>query len=198
MRLGIVLFVGAVVLITFLSRLPAALLAPGAEGSALSQSAAANFTLNDQRGMPVSLSDFRGKVVVLSFLYALCPDICPITALKINQARSMLSLADQGRTISVAVSVDPEGDTPINRASFANAHGGLVFLGGSEDMLRPVWTAFTIDVRRQENGNRYTVDHRAVTYLIDPDGRLRRLFRDEAIEPARLAQAITTILQESP
>lgn len=198
LRIGIVLFVVAVVLITFLSRLPAALLAPGADGSALSGSAAPAFTLPDQRGAPVSLSDFQGKVVVLSFLYALCPDICPITATNVNQARALLSPADQARTVALAVSVDPVGDTAGNRASFADAHGGLIFVGGDEDELRPVWSAYTIDVRRQESGNRYTVDHRAVTYLIGPDGRLRRLFRDEAIEPDRLALAITTLLQESP
>lgn len=186
-----------VVLFTFLGRLPAALLAPGAEGSTLSGEPAPDFRLADQRGESLSLTNLRGKVVVLSFLYALCPDICPITATKVNQARSLLSPENDNRTVAVAISVDPEGDTPANRAAFADAHGGLIFLGGKEDDLRPIWDAYTIDVRRTETANRYTVEHRAVTYVIGPDGRLRRLFRDDAIEPDRLAQAITSILRES-
>ena len=89
-------------------------------GTSLGRSRVRGFRLRDEKGRLVSLADFRGKVVVLSFLYTHCTDYCPLTA-------ELLRHADEaaGRPSNVeylAVSVDPIGDTPESIATFEQQH----------------------------------------------------------------------------
>jgi cytochrome oxidase Cu insertion factor (SCO1/SenC/PrrC family) len=80
-----------------------------------------DFTLTDQSGQQVSMADQRGKLVLLTFLYTNCPDVCPLITQNLNQALQMLGpQRDDVRVL--AVSVDPEGDTPKAVDSYAKAH----------------------------------------------------------------------------
>ena len=73
-----------------------------------------DFTLTDQSGQKVSMADQRGKLVLLTFLYTNCPDVCPLITQNLNQALQMLG-AKRDDVRVLAVSVDPEGDTPKAR-----------------------------------------------------------------------------------
>src|SRR5579863_3326998 len=106
--IGIVLLVAALI---SLGVIPTPLTAPRLTGSILNPPAPApDFKLEDQLGQNVTLSEFRGKVVVLTFLYTTCPDTCPIVTEKLHQARADLG-SDAARTAILAVSVDPTNDT---------------------------------------------------------------------------------------
>src|SRR5947209_8914395 len=82
----------------------------GLEGTDLGSQPAPDFRLTDQFGKRVSLSQFRGKPVVLTFLYTHCPDVCPLTAEKLHT--TVLDLGkDASRVAVIAISMDPKGDT---------------------------------------------------------------------------------------
>lgn len=141
-----------------------------------------DFTLLDQDRRPIRLSQFRGKAVALTFLYAHCPDICPLIATKMHEA--YLQLGDAaGRVAFVAVSVDPGGDTPGAVREFLAIHHverELHYLSGSFAELRPVWANYYVgtDARGAAQAAGGTagpvpVDHTAIVYVIDPRGRLR-------------------------
>jgi protein SCO1 len=125
-----------------------------------------DFTLRDERGRTVRLSDFRGRVVALTFLYATCEDTCPTTAAQLGAA-----LDDAGGEVpALAVSVDPEGDTPQNASRFLverGLRGRMSFLLGSRAELAPVWKAYGIQPQGED------FEHSAYVLLIDKRGRQR-------------------------
>jgi protein SCO1/2 len=138
---------------------------------------APDFTLTDGiSGTPVTLSAQRGKVVVLSFLYTQCPDVCPLTAEQFRQAQQKLTSGERDRTLFVAVSVDPLHDTPAAVQAFARDHGlakGFLFLVGGAAQLQAVWSAYGI--RIEADPSAAGVGHSDAIYLIDAAGRARVL-----------------------
>ena len=94
----------------------------------------------DGTGQPRTLADFRGKVVLLTFLYTHCPDVCPLTALNLNTALGLVG--SQAKDVAVlAVSVDPLGDTPAAVRGFIRSHhlrAQFHYLMGSAPALEPV------------------------------------------------------------
>jgi protein SCO1 len=105
---------------------------------------ARDFRLTDEDGRRRSLSDARGKVVVLTFLYSTCRDLCPAQAAKIVQA---VTQAGAG-VVVYGVSVDPVGDTPERVREWLAVRGledaPVHFLIGSREQLAPVWAAYGI------------------------------------------------------
>ena len=77
--------------------------------------------LRNYLGRRVSLGEYRGKAVLVTFLYANCPDICPLIASNLRVALNLLGSRDSEVQV-IAVSVDPRGDTPANVARFVRAH----------------------------------------------------------------------------
>lgn len=142
-----------------------------------------DFSLPDQDGRIVSLSSFRGKVVALTFLYSHCPDVCPLIAERLHQTYQQLGQT-AGRVAFVAVSVDPNGDTPEAVRTFLAAHHverEMTYLRGSFAQLRPVWAHYYVGSDAAEVNPEATaaakptagqVGHTAIVYLIDPEGKL--------------------------
>ncbi len=130
-----------------------------------------DFALKDQDGETVRLSALRGSPVALTFLYSTCEDTCPTTA---SVIRSALDQSGVGDDIPVlAVSVDPEGDTPLNAKRFLverRLTGRMRFLLGTRAELRRVWKAYGI----QPQGDAF--DHSSRVLLIDAQGRQRVSF----------------------
>jgi protein SCO1/2 len=159
---------------------------PALEGAILTPPVTAyDFTLPDADGRQVSLSSFKGKVVVLTFLYAHCPDVCPLIADQFHRIRE--KLGDTARhAVFVAVSVDPAGDTPAAIKNFLRAHrveGQLTYLRGTRAQLQPVWARYFVgsDAGRSKTGAppaaRSTppdqIGHTSIVYVIDQEGRIR-------------------------
>jgi len=152
--------------------------APQLAGTDLGATDAPDFTLTDGvTGRAVTLSAQRGQVVALTFLYTTCPDVCPLTASRFRAAQSELQ-ADAGRVTFIAVSVDPDGDTPTAVREFSAAHGlasNWYYLVGGRAQLAPVWAAYGIGVQAGST----TVTHNDAVYLIDVRGRERVLLHSE-------------------
>ena len=139
---------------------------------ALSHATARGFTLLDQDGKTVSLAGQRGRWVLLTFLYTHCPDVCPLTAQRLNAVLQALGPTRQQVRV-LAVSVDPKGDTPAAVHRFVTAHRLLPqfrYLTGSRTQLERVWISYNV-VSAIKGAAR--LFHTAVTILIDPHRRIR-------------------------
>ena len=135
--------------------------------------------LPDAAGRPRSLADFRGKVTVIFFGYAQCPDVCPTALAELAQARRALGPAGQD-VQGVFVTVDPERDTPeMLKAYVASFDPSFVALRGSPEQTREAAKAFKIFYARVpgKTEGSYTVDHTAGAYVLDREARLRLFTR---------------------
>lgn len=151
---------------------------PKLTGTELGATDAPDFTLTDGiSGRAVALSAQRGKVVALTFLYTSCPDVCPLTAARFRAAQDALQ-GDADRVVFMAVSVDPDRDTPKAAQDFSAAHGlrtNWYYLIGDRAQLARVWSAYGIGVQSGST----TVSHNDAVYLIDRRGRERVLLHSE-------------------
>jgi len=147
-------------------------------GTELGATDAPDFTLTDRvSGRAITLSAHRGQVVALTFLYTTCPDVCPLTATRFRAAQAELQ-GVASRVTFIAVSVDPDRDTPKAVQDFSTAHGLAVnwyYLVGGRAQLSPVWNAYGIGVQAGST----TVTHNDAVYLIDARGRERVLLHAE-------------------
>jgi len=108
---------------------------------------ASDFTLTDQHRRRVSLSRYRGRVTILTFLSSACPPTCPLVAQQIRGALDELGEAG-GHPVSVLiVSADPAADTPAAVRRFlreASLTGRVHYLTGTRAQLQPIWHAYNV------------------------------------------------------
>ena len=139
---------------------------------------ASNFTFNDANGAPVSLHDFRGKVVMLYFGYTYCPDVCPATLVELKQAVEQIgNKADRVQVIMI--SVDPERDTPEKIQEYVSYfHESFIGLTGTEEEILGLTTQYGVFFEKHEGSaaSGYLIDHTATVTVIDRDGHLRLLY----------------------
>ncbi|MEW5789289.1 MAG: SCO family protein [Pseudomonadota bacterium] len=136
-----------------------------------------DFTLETPRGVPVSLSSLRGKVVLLYFGFTYCPEMCPTELLQFQQLLERLPADKRGRVQPVFISVDPARDTPeVLEPYIGHFGGGILALTGKEEELRRVAAQYGAHFRYVPTGSSYTVDHTVNTYVVDPQGHLVRVF----------------------
>ncbi len=166
----------------------------GLQGSDLGGTLAPDFTLTDQNGQPVSLSQFKGRPVVLTFLYTHCPDQCPLTAERLHS--SMVSLgSDASKVAVIAVSTDPKGDTRQAAQNFTlqhNMQNYWHYLIGTEDALTPVWTDYNVYAQGQQQ----SVDHTLAIYIIDKQGHERTYFGGNNFSPDSVTTDLKILLKE--
>ncbi len=161
---------------------------------------APDFTLRDVRGREVRLSEFGGRVVLLSFIYASCPASCPLVTQRMALLRSRLREAGlfPSRVSLLSVTVDPERDTRPALASYARAfgadHDGWRFLWESPERLRPVLAAYDEWTRPLPGGE---IDHPARLYLIDSRGRVREIYSLSFFHQRQAFMDIQALLRES-
>ena len=138
-----------------------------------------SFSLTDQAGRVRTLADFRGQVVMLYFGFVQCPDVCPTALTRAVVLKQ--SLAEQGKRLQVLfVTVDPERDTPeLLRDYMAAFDPGFLALTGSVADIRAVADEFKVFYKKVPTGSSYTMDHPTLSYLFDPQGRLRVALRHE-------------------
>ena len=106
-----------------------------------------DFTLPDYTGESVSSQELEGKVVLLTFLDSQCTEACPIIASQIARTLERLSPEERAQVAPIAISTDPEEDTPEAVASFLEknrAVGKLRYLVAPVERLRPLWEKFQI------------------------------------------------------
>jgi protein SCO1/2 len=165
-------------------------------GTELGAHDAPDFTLADGlTGESVALSSLRGNVVVMAFLYTHCPDVCPLTAALFRAAQTQLG-SDAARVRFVAVSVDPDGDTPAAVKAFSAAHDlkdNWHYLIGPRGALAAVWSAYGVGAFAAPTGT--GVDHNDAIYLIDAKGREREIVHSDIALKALVAD-VRVLMQE--
>jgi protein SCO1/2 len=153
--------------------------ASGLSGTDLGNTPAPNFHLTDQYGQQISLSQFRGDLVILTFMYTRCPDVCPLTAEKLHTVQTTLG-KDASKVVMLAVSVDPTDDTQAAALTFSQEHrltSNWHFLIGTQSELSPVWSAYSIYA--QPTATTGQSMHSEAVYLIDQQGHERVLLDDD-------------------
>jgi protein SCO1 len=151
-----------------------------------------DFALHDQRGELIRFSSQRGKVLLVTFLYTSCPDVCPLIADNLNSSLRALG-AEEGEVRVLAVSVDPKGDTPAAVRAYSRRHRLLPefhYLIGTRRELERVWTEYGVMAVARDPE---LVDHSAYTLLVDREGRGRVVF-DAAARPREIAHDVRLLL----
>ena len=111
-------------------------------------SPAPDFTLTDQNGVTFHMADMKGKVVLMSFIYTHCTDICPFIALKVKDAYNLLG-DDSANVVFVAVTTDPKRDIPQVTSAYSKELGLLNvwhFVSGTPKAVQAVWFSYGIGV----------------------------------------------------
>jgi protein SCO1/2 len=157
--------------------------------------AAANFALRDQHGRLIRLSALRGKLVLVTFLYTHCTDICPLIAGQLNLAlREMYHQRTSVRVL--AVSVDPLGDTPSAVRRYVREHHLLPefhYLVGKPAQLARIWQAYNVAVLQR---NPESVGHSGYIYLLDRRGK-PRVFYSAKVTAAQVAHDLRLLLRSA-
>jgi protein SCO1/2 len=139
---------------------------------------AREFHLQDAAGKPRSLADFRGKVVVMTFGYTHCPDVCPLTLANLASAKK--KLGEDGKDVQVLfVTVDPTRDKPEILREYVPAFDPtFIGLTGTPDQVTAVTKEFRVYAATREGkpGEEYTVDHSAQMFAFDKAGKIRLVF----------------------
>ena len=136
---------------------------------------ARDFQLADMNGRQRTLADFKGKVVVLFFGYAQCPDVCPTTMTDMAQVKQKLG-QDGDRLQVVFVTVDPERDTAeVMKAYMGAFDPRFIALIPTPEQLAAMAKDFKVYYKKVEGKTptSYSMDHSAASYIYDPQGRLR-------------------------
>ncbi len=167
----------------------------GLQGTDLGSTAAPDFHLKDQFGKPISLSQFQGKPIVLTFLYTHCPDVCPLTADKLHVAMQNLG-KDVQQVAVLAVSMDPKGDTAAAAQNFSRIHklgDYFHFLIGTHDELAPVWASYSVNAQAATSAG--IVSHSTAIYVIDKQGH-ERVLLDNDFSSAQATTDLKILLRE--
>jgi protein SCO1/2 len=151
--------------------------AKGVAGSPLAAMIGGKFSLVDQNGKPFTDADLKGKWQLVFFGYTHCPDICPTSLNDLSVALDQLG-AKKNAVGIVFISVDPERDTPDVLKSYVGAFGGpIVGLTGSPEAVAEAakdYRVYFAKHPRPDGG--YDMDHSALIYVMDPQGRFTATF----------------------
>jgi protein SCO1/2 len=165
------------------------------------QEPAPGFALKDAQGRDVGLADFRGKVVVLTFIYTNCPDICPLHSERIAEIQGMINPTPMRDIVQfITITTDPANDTPEVMKADGRAHG-----------LDPVnWVFLTSGPSRRgatrEIAGRYGLKftrvkddyllHGLVTFLIDKSGKLRAKYHGLKFKPVNFVIHVNALTND--
>ena len=153
------------------------------------------FELIDEKGHPVTDTDYRGRWMLVFFGYTNCPDECPLTLQKMAITLQDLGpLAD--RIAPLFITIDPGRDTPERLAGYLeNFNARITGLTGSNEQIATVAKTYRVyyEPGRNEESGVDLVSHSTFLYLMDPTGKLNALFSQD-VTPERLTAALRTRL----
>lgn len=158
----------------------------------------ADFTLQSSDG-PVSLQDFRGKVVLLFFGYTHCPDACPSTLRNWALAFKRLEKENLENVHGLFVSVDPERDTPETLKDYTSYfHPNISGVTGDHEILSFITMFYraNYDADPPDENGEYAVNHNGLVYVIGPNSKVRDLLSFQS-QPDEFSQSILNVLKEN-
>ena len=151
--------------------------------------------LHNYLGHRVDLSSYRGRAVLVTFIYTHCPDVCPLIVASLHNALDMLGPTAR-KVAVVGVSTDPRGDTPTAIRAFLAERGMLgrmQYLVGSRSALAPVWRAWGIDASHPTATDE--VAHTAVVYGVTESGRIVTAYPSH-FTPAQIAHDVPLLASQ--
>ncbi len=136
--------------------------------------------LSNYNGTPVNIDQYRGKAVLVTFIYDHCPDTCPLIVSNLHAAQDQMNPTERKQMQIIAVSVDPKGDTPQTVKKFLADHqmtGRMDYLIGSRPQLEQVWQNWNITSKNDpSNKDPDSVEHSALIYGISGTGDITTLY----------------------
>lgn len=164
--------------------------------------AAPEFTLHAADGQPVRLTDYRGKVVVLWFIYTACPDVCPLQSELLASIQQQVNRTPMRDLVQfVSITTDPARDDPEAMAAYGPARGldptNWTFLTsavGEPEATRRLAERYGVKFTRTDD--EYLM-HGVVTHLIDTSGRLRARYHGLNFEPINLIVHLNALTNDS-
>jgi protein SCO1/2 len=154
------------------------------------------FTLTDVEGKERTLADFRGSYVLVFFGFTQCPDVCPTTLARALEVKK--KLGPDGQKLKVVfISVDPERDTAELLRTYLQAFDReFVGLRGTPEQTKVAAKALNVFYEKVPAGSSYTINHTAITYILDAQGRLRLGMR-HAQEPDDYVSDLRTLMKQA-
>jgi protein SCO1 len=144
---------------------------------------APELALIDQAGQPLTLKELRGKVVLLTFTYSACAEVCLLITAAMAALPQRLTAAERQQVFFLSVTTQPEVDTPAVLHAYATRLGAdlasWAFVTGHQQAVQEVWQAFGLTVKPRAKG---VVDHPAWTFLIDREGMVRYRYLGSLLE----------------
>lgn len=129
------------------------------------------FELTDQNGRPITDQDLRGKPFLIFFGFTNCPDVCPTTLFEVSEVMRALG-SDADRTRALFVTVDPERDTPEKLKDYLSSFDPhLIGVGGEPDAIARMLKSYRVYAKKVPTDSGYTMDHTALVYLMDKQGK---------------------------
>lgn len=156
--------------------------------------------LVNYNGQDFHFSDLKGKVVVVSYIYTNCPDICHLTTKKLNQFKKNLGDNLANKVEFVSITFDPTRDTPNVLKHQVQMMGldmqNWYFVTGRRDLVYETIEVAGINpiVDEMKNNDNYTFNHRDRISLLDRDGRIRKHYKGSNFDEAELKKDIKTLL----
>lgn len=156
-----------------------------------------DFTLTNQEGRPFHMRSLRGKVVLVSFIYTTCPDVCPLLTARFSSIQRSLREKNHTGVYLVSITTDPEVDIPKVLKAYAERFEAdfrsWVFLTGDEKELSKVWEAFGVKVKKRAKG---LVQHTGFTTLIDRQGARRVDYLSDSWTEKEVLKDIVRLVKE--
>jgi len=155
-----------------------------------------NFTLKNTDGKEVSLSDFKGNIVLIFFGYTHCPDICPSALNKLAKVYENLG-EDRKKVKVLFITVDPERDKPeVIKEYLSFFNKDFIGLYGTEEEIRKVAREYMVFFRKAESNSKagYLVDHTDAIFLIDQKGQLKLIYTHRKQDPDKMLEDIKHLL----
>lgn len=164
-----------------------------------------DITLLDQNGRDFSLSEVRGKVLVVAYIYTNCPDICHVISKKMNVFKQQIKKSGlEDRVYFISITFDPERDTPDvlrHHAEMMNLDlDNWVFLTGDENAVNATLKVAGMEAIKgsvDSNGKgeqSYSISHRDRISLVDKNGRIRKHYKGSEFNPDELLEDIKRLL----
>jgi protein SCO1 len=159
--------------------------------------AAPTFALTNQSGKRVTLADFHGRVLAVTFIYATCKDTCPLITAKMAAIQRKLGTDFASRVRFASITVEPEIDTPAVLKAYAEKYSadfsGWSFLTGTSAEVKDVVRRYGAFARRVKAGD---VDHLFLTSLIDRKGMMRVQYLGYRFEPEEMLRDLQSLVRE--
>jgi protein SCO1 len=162
---------------------------------------APNFALTTQAGAPLRLADFKGKVLLVGFIFTTCNGSCPATTHRMAQVQEELKkrqLSADGRVQLLSITLDPTRDTPEVLRGYMRLYdadpSNWSFLTGPPEAVAKVIAAWDMWVKPAANGQ---LDHPSRVFLVDQRGRIREIYNLNFLKAGWVAEDVRLLLTES-